>query len=117
MNSVPTHPAEGLLTELGRAIAARRVASGLTQAMLAARAGVSKRTVERAESGCSIQSAHLVQVMDALQLTDEMRRALMRTGHEVAVAKRVTRRRAIAAPPAPAAPEPTVGRAANDWPW
>jgi|SRR6187399_3063438 len=42
---------EAILRELGRRLAAARLGRNLTQAALAVEAGVSKRTVERLESG------------------------------------------------------------------
>jgi transcriptional regulator with XRE-family HTH domain len=42
---------DAIAAELGRRLAAARLARGLTQAALAHEAGVSKRTVERLESG------------------------------------------------------------------
>lgn len=42
---------EAVLQELGGRLASARLAQNLTQAMLAQEAGVSKRTVERLESG------------------------------------------------------------------
>lgn len=44
-------PDEALLLELGSRLTAARLAQNLTQAALAERAGVAKRTVERLESG------------------------------------------------------------------
>ena len=40
-----------LLRELGERLAATRISLGLTQAVLAEQAGISKRTIERLESG------------------------------------------------------------------
>lgn len=57
-----------VLTELGARIAARRIDLQLTQADLAEQAGVSKRTVERIESGASAQLTGLVRILRALEL-------------------------------------------------
>ena len=57
-----------IVAELGRRLAARRVDLDLTQAMLAEQAGVGKRTLERLESGGSVQLTTLVRVLRALDL-------------------------------------------------
>lgn len=61
-----TDPA--VLAELGRRLAARRLERNLTQAELAAEAGISKRTLLRLESGDSTQLTNLVRVLRALEL-------------------------------------------------
>jgi transcriptional regulator with XRE-family HTH domain len=65
-----TDPA--VLAELGRRLAARRLERNLTQAELAAEAGVSKRTLLRLESGESTQLTNLVRVLRALELLDAL---------------------------------------------
>jgi len=57
---------EFITTELGRRLEAERLAQDLTQAQLAAQAGVSKRTVERLESGDSSTLANLIRCLRAL---------------------------------------------------
>jgi transcriptional regulator with XRE-family HTH domain len=57
-----------ILTEIGARIASRRIAMRLTQAGLAAKAGVGKRTVERLENGESTQLSTLVRIFRALDL-------------------------------------------------
>lgn len=62
---------EALLRELGHRLAAVRLALNLTQASLAERAGVSKRTVERLESGeVASRLSALVRVCRALDIVD-----------------------------------------------
>ena len=62
---------EVILRELGGRLAAARLASNLTQAALAGEAGVSKRTVERLESGeVATRLSGLVRVCRALGLVD-----------------------------------------------
>lgn len=68
-------PAE-LLGELGERLAAHRVDLRLTQAALATQAGVSKRTVERLESGGSVQLSNFLAVLRALGLLDGIAAAL-----------------------------------------
>ncbi len=51
MKITPQFTDEGILRELGARLAGARLGHNLTQAALAEQAGVSKRTVERLESG------------------------------------------------------------------
>lgn len=53
----------------GELIQARRQLAGLTQRELAAAAGVSLPTVERAERGCALTSRTLRKIADALRLS------------------------------------------------
>ena len=59
---------EALMDDLGQRLHRRRLDLGLTQAVLAERAGVGKRTVERLESGASVQLASLIRVLRVLDL-------------------------------------------------
>ncbi len=59
---------ETVLAEFGRRITAQRINLQLTQADLADRAGVSKRTVERLEAGASAQLAGVIRIFRALEL-------------------------------------------------
>ncbi|WP_041360144.1 helix-turn-helix domain-containing protein [Nitrosomonas sp. Is79A3] len=59
---------ETILTELGGRLAQRRIARSLSQAALAAEAGVAKRTVERVEAGESVQLVTLVRLCRVLDL-------------------------------------------------
>lgn len=62
---------EGVLRELGARLAGARLARNLTQAELAEQAGVSKRTVERLESGeVATQLSGFVRVCRALGLLE-----------------------------------------------
>ena len=62
-----------VLQELGARLAAARIAANLTQAALAERAGVAKRTVERLESGeVAVRLDALVRVLRALGLMDRL---------------------------------------------
>lgn len=100
---------DAILAELGARIAAERLAANLTQAMLADRAGVSKRTVERLESGeVAARLSALVRVCRALGLVERfdallpapvpgpVERLKMARGQR----KRATRRRPAATAPA-----------------
>jgi transcriptional regulator with XRE-family HTH domain len=57
-----------VLEELGRRLARARIAASLTQADLADRASVGKRTVERIEAGGSVQLVSLIRVLRVLDL-------------------------------------------------
>jgi transcriptional regulator with XRE-family HTH domain len=56
------------LAELGERLARHRLRANLTQADLARRAGISKRTLIRIESGESAQLTHLIRLLRALDL-------------------------------------------------
>ncbi|HEX3367834.1 helix-turn-helix transcriptional regulator [Phenylobacterium sp.] len=55
-----------IAADLGRRLEAERLAQDLTQAQLAAQAGVSKRTVERLENGDSSTISNLIRCLRAL---------------------------------------------------
>lgn len=59
---------DAILGELGKRIARRRIDLSVTQADLAQRAGVSKRTVERIEAGASAQMSSLIRIIRVLDL-------------------------------------------------
>ena len=63
---------DAVLAELGGRLTQRRIESGLSQAELAHRAGVSKRTVERVEAGAPAQTATLARMLRALDLLDRL---------------------------------------------
>jgi len=56
------------LRKYGRGLAQQRKSLGLTQLVLAGKAGVSKRTVERLEAGYSIQLSGFIRILDCLEL-------------------------------------------------
>lgn len=68
------HDGSLILTELGERLARRRIDLQLTQAALAHEAGVSKRTVERIESGASAQMVSLIRVCRVLDLMPGLNR-------------------------------------------
>lgn len=61
---------DAVLGELGRRLAHVRLDLNITQAELAEQAGVSKRTVERLESGGATQLASFVRVCRALGMVE-----------------------------------------------
>ena len=64
---------DSVLQELGARLAAARLARDLTQAELAAEAGVSKRTLERLEKGqAATRLSGFVRVCRALKLLDRL---------------------------------------------
>jgi transcriptional regulator with XRE-family HTH domain len=71
---------ETILAELGARLAQRRIARLLSQAALAAEAGVAKRTVERIEAGESVQLITLVRLCRVLDLMDGLDQWLPETG-------------------------------------
>ncbi len=69
-----------VLEELGRRLARRRIDLGLTQAALAERAGLGKRTVERIEKGESGQLSSLVRILRVLELLPRLDQLLPELG-------------------------------------
>ena len=64
---------EAILSEVGSRLAAERLAQNLTQAALADEAGISKRTIERLESGeVAARLSGLVRVCRALDMVDRL---------------------------------------------
>jgi transcriptional regulator with XRE-family HTH domain len=61
-------PDEVILRQIGQRLARRRIDLGLTQELLAERAGLGKRTVERIESGESAQLSSLLRILRVLEL-------------------------------------------------
>lgn len=68
MNVTPMLSDDAILAEIGDRAGAARISRDLTQAELARDAGISKRTVERLESGESVQLTSFVRVLRALDL-------------------------------------------------
>ncbi len=61
-----------IIQELGHRAQQQRVGMNLTQSQLADAAGVSARTIERFETGSSIQLDKLVRILRALRLSDNL---------------------------------------------
>lgn len=96
-----------LLAELGERLAKARITQKLTQEGLADAAAVSKRTIERLETGESVQLSNLVRVVIALDLTDNFEQLVPKTGPspmELLRQKGKTRQRAPSSKPSPTQP-------------
>lgn len=65
-----------ILTEFGQRLMRRRLERNMTQAALSREAGVSKRTIERLESGGSTQLSTLIRVLRALGLQEHFERLI-----------------------------------------
>ena len=61
---------DAIVLELGKRLTRLRLAQNLTQAQLALRAGVAKRTVERLEAGSATQLHNFVCICRALGVAD-----------------------------------------------
>jgi len=68
MRIAPELTDEAVLGELGRRLAERRIALRMSQAELAERAGIGKRTVERIEAGESSQLTSWIRLLRAVDL-------------------------------------------------
>lgn len=82
------------LAELGKRLTAHRVDRRLTQAMLASAAGISKRTVERLETGHSVQLTYLLRLLAALGLQDGLSQLFTRPADQTKPAPKRVRIRA-----------------------
>lgn len=71
---------EAVLAEFGERLARRRIDRRLTQAELAEQAGVSKRTVERAEAGASTQMVSVIRIFRVLDLLPALDGLIPETG-------------------------------------
>ena len=72
-----------ILSEIGERVGRCRLDRNLTQAKLAAVAGVSKRTIERMESGESVQLTSFVQILRALDLVGNLEPLIPRTSMDL----------------------------------
>jgi transcriptional regulator with XRE-family HTH domain len=70
MKVTPEISDAAILQEIGSRLLRRRIDANLTQAQLAEEAGISKRTLERIESGQGTDFVMLIRVLRALKLTD-----------------------------------------------
>lgn len=72
MRLYATSTDDEIVAELGRRHKSLRIATGLTQAELAERAGVTRSTVQRFERGLSIQLDSFVRLMRSLDRLDTL---------------------------------------------
>jgi len=70
----------GILSELGTRLAQARLDLNMTQEELAEQAAVSKRTVERLETGQSVQLSNLIRIFDVLGLVGHLNRIIPPSG-------------------------------------
>lgn len=72
METYPQPSDDAALQALGRRLARHRLNRNLTQAEVAAEAGVSTLTVQRIEQGRSSQATNLIRILRALGLLDNL---------------------------------------------
>ncbi len=80
MKIVAIQTDETIRAEIGSRIESARLNANLTQTELAATAGVSRATVERVESGDSVQLTSLIRLLRALGAVDGMNLLLPEPG-------------------------------------
>ena len=71
---------EAVRKELGARLEQRRIELSLTQAELADRAGIGKRTLERLEAGQSVQFTTLIRTLRELDLLENLNALLPEAG-------------------------------------
>lgn len=108
---------EAILSELGRRLAQARLARNLTQAQLATQAGISKRTLERLESGeVAAQLSAFIRVCRGLGILDRLELLVPEpTPSPIAQLKLRGRERRRASGRPPATPGAEPGQA--PWTW
>jgi len=72
MRFIKSNSDDATLKELGNRIVQYRLNSNWTQEILAAEAGVSKRTIHRIEHGHSTQTSNLIRILRALRLLENL---------------------------------------------
>lgn len=124
MNIANTNSDDAVMAELGRRATHARIQRRLTQAQLAAEAGVSKRTVERLENGMPTHVANLIRILRALGRMEDLEHLLTETPVnpiEYLKRRKVPRSRVRhpkAGPPPANATEPLhKARRASGWVW
>jgi transcriptional regulator with XRE-family HTH domain len=101
---------DAILAEMGARLASLRLDLQLTQADLAEQAGVSKRTVERIETGASAQMSSMIRVLrqlDVLPNLDQMIPESLPRPMDLLKRKSKPRQRA----------SPRSGKPSSDEPW
>ncbi|MGY8814998.1 MAG: helix-turn-helix domain-containing protein [Gammaproteobacteria bacterium] len=69
-----------ILAEIGERISARRIELNMTQATVAKKAGMAKRTLERIEGGASAQMLSVIRIFRVLDLMDNLERMILEQG-------------------------------------
>ena len=112
---------EAILSELGERLSQARLTKNLTQAQLATQAGISKRTVERLESGeLATQLSAFIRVCRVLGLLEHFENLVPETAPSPIAqlkSRGRIRRRASAAPAVGASPAPSPSPANPPGPW
>ena len=103
---------QAALQALGRRLARHRLNRNLTQATLAARAGVSTLTVQRIERGHSLQAANVIRILRALGLLDNLDALVPEPAISPVQQARMRGRIRQRASSRPGKPEPST-----DWVW
>lgn len=109
---------EVILKELGGRFAKARLNRNLTQAELAERAGVSKRTIERLEAGhAATQLSSIIRLCRALELVERLDTLIPEaTPNPITLLKLRGRERRRASSPKETESN-AVGEAASPWTW
>jgi len=71
---------EAILAEIGQRISSRRVELNMTQAEVAKKTGMAKRTVENIESGASGQMSTIIRIFRVLDLMENLDRLIPEPG-------------------------------------
>ena len=71
---------DAILSELGERLTQHRIRLQMTQAQLANQAGISKRTVERIESGYSAQMSSIIRIFRVLDLMENLDQLIPESG-------------------------------------
>jgi transcriptional regulator with XRE-family HTH domain len=107
-----------VLQELGARLHRRRIDANLTQSQLAEEAGVSKRTVERIETGHSTDFVMLIRVLRALKLIHGLESLIPdRTQSPIALLKQKGRERKRVGHPRGEADRAQAGKPSAPWKW
>ena len=108
--SFSSSPIDQLEAELGRRIEAARLSANISQAELAAAAGVSRRTITRLENGGGVSLDTLIRVLRALKLSGRLEALLPEPGVQPIDRVRLRRDRRRRA-------RPGARPAASEWTW
>lgn len=113
---------DAIMVELGSRLSRYRIDAGMTQQLLADKAGISKSTLERIEAGSPSQLPNLIRLLRALDLLSALELALPAPAprpmellrHQRKPRQRVRKKQGSAQTAAPAPPNP---ESATPTPW